>query len=278
MSHALKIFRILLLALPFHGVLAEPLQLILQNGRAIPVSALSPEGDKFVVKTPVEGFNVGQALPMIMVDHVYGEKPPEINQAVALLLTGKPKEAQALLKPVVEKHRITAKIPGNFWLSAARAYLVACAVNLDSADTNSIGKEISDATPAQGIDPFVSLGKALLMPVLTTSSEDRAVALGSLVTASMPAELCAYASYFRGNIFKKEKKNAEALEAYLAVPCLYPSGGLVLNAAAEMQAAELLNDPKRREEAVALLESALLVCKGTVLEEEAGNRLASLKN
>lgn len=278
MSHTRHIFRILLLALPFHGALAEPLQLILQNGRSVPVSVLSLEGDKFVVKTTVEGFVSGQALPMTSVDHVYGEKPPGINQAIALLLTGKSKEAGALLKPVVNEHRITAKIPGNFWLSAARAYLVACAVNLDSAEANRIGKEISDATPAQGIDPFVSLGKALLMPALTTSSEDRATALKSLITSSMPAELCAYASYFRGNILKKEKKNAEALEAYLAVPCLYPSGGLILNAAAEMQAAELLNDPKRREEAVALLESALLVCKGTVLEEEAGKRLASLKN
>jgi tetratricopeptide (TPR) repeat protein len=280
MSYTRHIFRILLIALPFLGASAEPLQLelVLQNGRSVPVSALSLEGDKFVVKTAVEGFNAGQALPIATVDHVYGERPPEVNQAIALLLTGKPKEAQALLKPVVEQHRMTAKIPGNFWLGAARAYLVACAVNLDAADTTSIGKEISDATPAQGIDPFVSLGKALLMPVLTTSSEDRAKALSDLIVASMPADLCAYASYFRGNIFKKDKKNAEALEAYLAVPCLYPSGGLILNAAAEMQAAELLNEPKRREEAVALLESALRACKGTVLEEEATKRLTSLKN
>lgn len=278
MSYSRYIIRILLIALPFHGAFAEPLQLVLQNGRSVPVSALSLEGEKFVVKTAVEGFKTGQALPMMMVDHIYGEKPAEINQAIALVLTGKPKEAQALLKPIVDEQRITAKIPGNFWLGAARAYLVACADNLDAADTTSIGKEISDATPAQGIDPFVSLGKALLLPVLTTSSEDRANALNALITDSMPADLCAYASFFRGNILKKDKKNAEALEAYLAVPCLYPSGDLILNAAAELQAADLLNDPKRREEAVALLESALHVCKGTVLEEEASKRLASIKN
>lgn len=278
MSHSRNLFRILLLALPFHGALAVPLQLILQNGRSIPVSVLSLDGDKFVVKTTVEGFTSGQVLPMPSIDHVYGDKPPEINQAIALILTGNPKEAQALLKPVVKEHRITAKIPGNFWLSAARAYLVACAVNLDAADATGIGKEISDATPAQGIDPFVSLGKVLLMPAPSTNSEDRAKALGELITESMPAELCAYASYFRGNILKKERKNAEALEAYLAVPCLYPSGGLILNAAAEMQAAELLNDPKRRDEAVALLESARLVSKDTVLEEKVSRRLTSLKN
>lgn len=277
MSYSRNIFRILLITLPLHCAFAENLDVVLQNGRSIPVSALSLEGDKFVVKTAVEGFNAGQALPLSMADHIYGDKPAEINQAIALILTGKPKEAQALLKPVVSSHRITAKISGNFWLDAARALLVAYAVDGSATETTSIGKEISDATPAQGIDPFNSLGKALLMPVLTTSSEDRAIALSALITDNMPADLCAYASFFRGNILRKDKKNAEALEAYLAVPCLYPSGDLILNAAAELQAADLLNEPKRREEALALVQSALRASTGTLLADEANKRLTSLK-
>jgi tetratricopeptide (TPR) repeat protein len=75
----------------------------------------------------------------------------------------------------------------------------------------------------------------------------------------------------------KEKKNAEALEAFLSVPCLYPSGGLIFNAAAELQAADLLAALGRREEAIALLESALRVSSGTVLADEANARLTSLK-
>jgi tetratricopeptide (TPR) repeat protein len=212
-----------------------------------------------------------------MADHIYGDKPAETNQAIALILTGRSKEAQALLLPVVSEHRITAKIPGNFWLDAARALLVAYATNGDAADTTAIGKEISDATPAQGIDPFVSLGKALLLPVLTTTAEDRAIALGNLTTDNLPADLCAYASFFRGNILKKDRKNTEALEAYIAVPCLYPSGGLILNAAAELQAADLLVALKRPKEARALVESALRVTTGTVLADEANKRFTSLK-
>ena len=277
MSHSRNILRILLITLPLQAAFAEPLQLVLQNGRSIPVSALSLEGDKLVLKTAVEGFTAGQCMPLRMADHVYGEKPAETNQAIALILSGNPKEAQTLLTRVVEEHRITAKIPGNFWLEAARALLVACAINNDSADATSIGKEISDATPAQGIDPFVSLGKALLMPVLTTSSEDRAIALSNLTTDNLPADLRAYASFFRGNILKKEKKNAEALEAYLAVTCLHPSGGLILNAAAELQAADMLLELKRRQEALALVQSALRVTTGTVFADEAKKRFTSLK-
>jgi tetratricopeptide (TPR) repeat protein len=277
MSHTSNILRILLITLPLHYTSAGPLQVVFQNGRSIPASSLSLEADKLVVKTAAEGFNPGQTFPLTMADHVYGEKPAEINQAIALALAGRPEEAQALLLPVVKDHRITATIPGNFWLNAARALLVAYAINGDTAETTSIGKEISGATPAQGIDSFVLLGKALLMPVLTTKAEKRELALRDLATDNLPADLCAYASFFRGNILMKEKKNAEALEAFLSVPCLYPSGGLIFNAAAELQAADLLAALGRREEAIALLESALRVSSGTVLADEANARLTSLK-
>lgn len=253
------------------------MQIILQNGRPIPVSALSLEGDKFVVKSAVEGFTIGQSIPLTLADHIYGIKPAEINQAIALTLSGKPEEAQALLEPIVKAHAITAKIPGNFWLVASRALLVAYALNGDEADTTKIGKEISDATPAQGIDPFVLLGKALLIPTMTSSDETRDLALRGLTTDNLPAELSAYASFFRGNILREEKKNVEALEAYLAIPCLFPSGGLILNAAAELKAADMLAELKRREEALALAQSALRVSTGTVLAVKATVQLESLK-
>lgn len=277
MSHTRNILRILLIALPLHGASADPVRVVFQNGNSIPASALALEGDKFVVKTAAEEYAPGQSFPMTMVDHIYGDKPAEINQAIALILTGRSKEAQTLLLPVIEQHRITAKIPGNFWLDAARALLVAYASNGEGADTTAIGKEIADTTPAQGIEPFASLGKALLLPTLTTSAEDRAIALSNLCADNLPADLCAYASFFRGNILKKDRKNAEALEAYLAVPCLYPSGGLILNAAAELQAADLLVPLKRPKEALALVESALRVTTGTVLADEANKRFTSLK-
>ena len=90
--------------------------------------------------------------------------------------------------------------------------------------------------------------------------------------------MCAYASFFRGNLLKKEKRNPEALEAYLFVPCLFPTGGLVLNAAAEIQAADFLTaQGGRREEATALLHSAVRDGVGTLLVKEADKRLESLK-
>lgn len=263
---------------------AEPIRIVFQNGRSVPISSVALQGDKLTITAAAEGFNPGQSFPLTMADHVFGEKPAELNPGIALLLMGKPTDALKLLEPIVAAQRITAKIPGNFWLDAARASLVAYAVSGNSAKCVEIGKEISDATPAQGIDPFVSLGKALLLPA---SAGDRETALGDLTTDNLPADICAYASFYRGNLLrdlkrdpdpvKAVKQNADALEAYLMVPCLYPSGGMILNSVAELKAAEFLVTLDRREEAVALLNSSVRESAGTLVAVEAAKRLESLK-
>jgi len=262
-------------------------QVVFQGGRTIPLSALALQGDKLVVKTAGDGYLVGQIFPLQSADHVYGDKPPGLNQGVALLLMGQTKEAQKLLEPIVAEHRASAKISGTLWLEAARALLVACAVNGDAGVCAALGKEISDATPAQGIDSFVTLGKALLLPA-SVKAEDRLVALRDLTIDTLPADVRAYACYFCGNLCKQEKRNPEALEAYLTIPCVVPTGGMVLNAAAEIQAAELINALGRRDEAkellngrrdqaMVLLNTAIRDAPGTILVDEAHKRLDSLK-
>ena len=269
-------FRVLLVILPFQLGTADNLQIVLQSGRSVPVAALSMQGETFTVKTLISGFKIGQTIPLTLADHVYGDKPAQINQAIALNLAGRPKEARDMLLPVVKEHAITAKIPGNFWLAASRALLVAHALNGETADTTALGKEIAEATAAQGIEPFVLLGKALLLPT-TTSFQDRDSALRDLTTDNLPEDLRASASYFRGNLLKEEKKKPEALEVYLSVPCLYPAGSLIINAAAEMQAADLLVELNRRDEAILLIKSALHATKDTILELQATSRIESLK-
>jgi hypothetical protein len=109
--------------------------------------------------------------------------------------------------------------------------------------------------------------------------EDRETALRDLTTDNLPADLCAYASFFRAEILKGAKRDAEALEAYLMVPCLFPSGGMILNAAAEFNAAGLISalPGERRPEAVALLKSSARESTGTILATEANKRLESME-
>ncbi len=266
---------------------ADPARVVFQGGTSIPASALILQGTNLVVNAEVEGFTIGQLFPLQTADHVYGDRPAEVTQGMALILMDKPKDALKLLEPSVARQRPTAKISGNFWLEAARGALMAYALTGNSAKCSEIGKEISDATPEPGIDSFVSLGKALLMPE-ATRTEDRVLALRDLMADDKPANVSACAAYFIGNLFKEDKKPQEALEAYLSVPCLYPTGGLILNAGAEVKSAELLTAMShpgetedllkvRREEALALLKSAQRVSAGTVLTEDINKRLESLK-
>ena len=255
---------------------ADPARIVFQNGRAVQISAVVLQGERLVIRSSADGFNEGQAFALAYADHVFGEKPAGTNSGIALLLMGKPAEALKLLEPVMAEHQVTAKIPGNFWLEAARAALIAHAEEGNASKAMEIGKEITDATPTPGNDPYVALGKALSLPP-TTKAEEIETAFRDLTTDNLPADLCAYASIYRGNLLKSLKRDPEALEAYLSVPCLFPSGGMILNAVAELNAAEFLNTMGRREEAVALLKSAMREAAGTPVATEANKRLESLK-
>ena len=255
---------------------AEPIRVVFQNGRSVPLSSVTVQGNTLTLTAPAEGFTPGQIFPMESADHIFGDKPTEMNPAIALLLMGKPADALKLLEPLLVSQRVSAKIPGNFWLEAARAALIAYALDGNLAKCVDIGKEISDATPSQGIDSFVPLGKALMMPA-STKITDREVALSDLTTDNLPADVCAYASFFRGNLLKAAKRDKEALESYLMVPCLFPTGGMILSGVAELNASEYLKASARREEAVALLKSAISHTTGTLVVAEANKRLESLK-
>jgi hypothetical protein len=61
------------------------------------------------------------------------------------------------------------------------------------------------------------------------------------------------------------------------VPCLFPSGGMILNSVAELKAAEYLVNLDRRDEAVAILNSSIRESTGTLVAVEAAKRLESLK-
>jgi tetratricopeptide (TPR) repeat protein len=255
---------------------AESVKLVFQQGRSISLSAVTLQGEAFTVTVAAEGFALGQTFPVTAIDHVYGDKPAELNSGIALLLMDKPSDALKELEPLVAEHRPTAKIPGNFWMEAAQAALVAYAVSGDSTKCSEIGKAISEATPTPGSDPFVSLGKALLLP-MTTPVRERELALADLLTNNLPADVSAYASFYLGKLYASTKRPPLALESYLTVTSIFPSGGLVLNGAAELKAGEVLQSLSRREEAVALFTSSTQHASNTLVATEANKRLESSK-
>ena len=253
-----------------------PTQIVLQNGVSVPLGAVALKGDKYEIKTEVGRYVPGDTILVTSVDHVFGEKPAAINQAIALLLTGKPVDGRKVLIPILAEHKDTAKLPGNFWLEAARVSLVANALEGAGPQCDALGKEITAVTANPGQDPYVALGKALLLHK-TVKLEDRQAALKAQTTDAQPADVCAYASFFLAGLLQSEKRDSEALEAYLAVPCLFPSGGMILNGVAQLKAAEFLTAEGRRTEAVSLAQSAMRYTKDTVARDLANKLYDSVK-
>lgn len=245
------------------------------GSKSIPIDNLALQGGKFSVKTPGEGLPT-TPFPEALASHVSGDKPAEIDQAVGLLLLNKPIDALALLEPLLEKHKVSAKVPGNYWIEAARAALVAYSINRSTSKCEEIGKALSDATPAVGDDPQVALSRAMLTS-LSVKIDDRISALAALSNDSSPPEVSAYASFFQGNLLKTAKRNTEALEAYLTIPSVYPTGGRVINAAAGLNAADILANMNRRDEAVILLQDAVREGKNTVIATEAEKKIPLIK-
>jgi hypothetical protein len=243
--------------------------------KSIPIDNLGLQADKFTVKTPAEGL---PTIPLNLewASHVSGAEPQQISEAVGLILMNKPSDALALLDPIMESHKITAKVPGNYWIRAARAALVAHSINRATSRCAEIGKEISDATPTAGDDPSVSLSNVMLTP-LSVSINERIKAYEGIANDASPPEVSAYASYFRGNLLKTAKRNSEALEAYLTIPAVYPTCGRVIMAAAAMNAGELVASMNRRDEAILYLEDAKREGKGTVIGAEAEKRIPLVK-
>lgn len=243
--------------------------------KSIPIEKLTLANNKFTVKDPGDKYPA-VPLELAWASHVSGEEPPQIAEAVGLLLMNKPSDAVTLLDPVLEKHQITAKIPGNYWIRAARAALVAHSINRATAKCAEIGKAISDATPVAGDDPSVALSNAMLTP-LSVKIDDRIAALEALANDGSPPEVSAYACFFRGNLLKTARKEALALDSYLSIPSRFPTCGRVIVAAAELNAGELLAKLNRRPEAILCLEDAIREGKGTVISAEAEKRIPQIR-
>lgn len=252
--------------------------LVTRTGRSIPLSAVVLQGTNFTVKEAAPGLPANTVIPLNSIDHVSGEKPPELAAGTALLLMGQPRETIKKLTPLVASLAPTAKISGSYWIEIARMNALAYAMEKESAKSDALIKEISDATPATGMDPINRIAKVMALPKLAETKVIVA-AYEPHIGDLNPPEISAIASYFKGLAQQEAKDSTSALRSFLTIGCLFPSGTVLLTSAGEYQAGVILSANKdRREEAVSLLKSAAIGASGTLIAEEAKKRLESLEN
>lgn len=259
--------------------------LVQRSGRAVPLTAVALQANGFVLTTSTGGLTQGQLIPLEAVSHVSGEKPEALSRGTALLLMGRPGDAIKVMEPALAAIKLTAKVSGNYWVEGARVLVLAYALENQGPKADALAKEISDATPAAGSDPIGRLAKAVAMRP-SSGAKARVAALDEQIMDSNPAEINAFASYFKGRVLAEDKKRADALTAFLSVGCLYPSGGVIVTGAAELQAGILFterNEPDtdlatmNRNQAVALFKSAAIDAKDTLIAQEALKKTESFK-
>lgn len=254
----------------------QPLRIVFQGGRTVSLEALKVEGDQFVVVAAEGDLTVGQKVPVTAADHMFGDKPAAVNEGIALMLLRNPEQAIATLEPVLESQKVTASVPGNFWVESARGAVLAYADMANGPKVEALLKELKDVNKEKGTDTLADLAKVLMLPA-ATKIEQKVAAFDALINDVSPTDVAAYATYFKGEALKKAKQDAEASQSYLVAPTLYPTGNGVLNGAAELNASEFLIRKNRVNEAVNLLNSAARSAPNTSVATEAQKRLQSVK-
>jgi tetratricopeptide (TPR) repeat protein len=254
----------------------QPLRIVFQGGRTVSLEALKVEGDQFEVVAAEGDLTVGQKVPVSSAIHLFGDKPAAVNEGIALMLLGNSEKAIATLEPVLESQRVTASVPGNFWVESARAAVLAYANMANGPKVDGLLKELKAANKEKSTDTLADLAKVLMLPS-ATKIEQKVAAFDALINDVSPTDVAAYATYFKGEALKKAKRDVEASESYLVAPTLYPTGHGVLNGAAELSASEFLIRKNRVEEAVSLLNSAARSAPNTSVAAEAQKRLQTVK-
>lgn len=254
----------------------EPVRIVFQGGRSLPLEALELKGNQFTVLTAGDQFTQGQTFATTLADHIYGDKPEALNRGVALLLMNDPVKSLGALEPLLVSQRVSAPVPGNFWVEAARASILGYASMGNKAKVDALAKELADATPDPGVDPILALANAMMLPVMS-KIEVKLAAYNELINDVTPADVAAYASFFKAGVLRKAKRDAEALDSYLAVSTLYPTGSGILNGAAQLNASEFITQQPRRSESVALVTAAARYAKDTPIGDDAKKRLEGMK-
>ena len=231
--------------LPLRGrARPEPIRIVFQNGRSVPVSARGAARRQARRQDRRGGIHrQGQTFPLESADHVYGDKPAELNPAIALLLTGKPAEALKLLEPVVAAAPDHRENPGKLLAGSRprRAWSPTPSTATPPSAPTSARK--SPTPPRLRASIRLSHSARPCCCPSSTKVEDRAIALEDLTTDNLPADVCAYASFFRGNCSRTPngadpttpQTGQKPSRPISMVPCLFPSGGMILNAVAELE-------------------------------------------
>lgn len=147
-------------------------------------------------------------------------EPEALGEARRCLEQGDRHGGLSVLKPLLEQFRPFARLPGSWWVAAARLRLQALDPEAEPAELARAARELAAFT-----DDPEAVGEARLalteLEIRAGRSRLAQTMLDSVLAGSVPAPVRARAWLLRGDIAFAERRFEEAIEAYLRIPVFH---------------------------------------------------------
>lgn len=248
-----------------------------KQGFQIPLDSVAVKGSDVELTKQVPGRVVGQKFPISSVESVGVDVPPAIVQAMAKILDKAPAEAPGIIDPVRATFEPYLALPGSLWHQAMRIKVLAYGAASDRRALDTTLAELMKQKPA--LEDTATIELARILAETGSRPDQRIERLGAFQGDHRTPTTNAIAQYFLAETLAAQNKDAEALDAYLRVPCLNPTAEPVVVAACAVRAGARIQrlGPDRKAEAAHLFRSATGPAAGTSFAETAAASLKDLQ-
>ena len=257
--------------------LAQDGTVILTNGLQVPLGDVKPNGADLEMTKEAAGLIVGQKIPAAAIDVINVSRPAAFVQAMAKILDGAPAEAPGIVEPIRAQYEPFVAFRGNLWHEAMRIKLIAFGVAGDKGALDTTISMVMRQKP--GLEETATIELAHALAETAKKSEERLNQLKAFIGDNRTPTTNAIAQYFIAETLAGNKKDEEALEAYLRVPSIMPVCDPVVLAASQIRAAQRIQrlGPDYKKEAAQLYRWAVRAVPGTTFGTTAESSLKDLQ-
>ena len=268
---------IALLASGASSALALDGTVFLTNGLQVPLDNVKVNGADLEMTKEAAGLIVGQKIPGGFIDVINIPRPAAFTQAMAKILDGAPAEAPGIVEPIRAQYEPFIGFRGNIWHEAMRIKLIAFGAAGDKGALDTTISLVMRQKP--GLDETATIELAHALAETAKKSEERLNQLKAFMGDNRTPTTNAIAQYFIAETLAASKKDDEALEGYLRVPCMNPVCDPVVLAASQIRAALRLQrlGPDHKKEAAQLFRWGVRAVTGTSFGQTAESSLKDLQ-
>jgi len=248
-----------------------------KQGFQVSLDSVAVKGTDLELTKQVPGRVVGQKFPIASVETISVETPPAIVQAMGKILDKAPAEAPGIIDPVRATFEPLLTVPGSLWHQAMRIKVLAYGAAGDRRALDTTLAALMKEKP--GLEDTATIELARILAETGSRPDQRVERLTAFQGDHRTPTTNAVAQYFVAETLAAQNKDAEALDAYLRVPCLNAAAEPIVVAACEVRAGLRIQrlGPTRKAEAAHLFRSAAGPAAGTSLAETAAASLKDLE-